>query len=117
MGAYSDLIMKIDQRIYLRAARANVYGVLRDQGHEAATKAMGDVLDSMVGARTPYVEGGEVWTYFIAWEGLAVFTGERPTVKVKIQFKIDAAIYAQSVEIDATMLEPHNIPAMEVMWS
>lgn len=117
MGAYSELLMKIDQRVYLQAARADVYGVLLERGHEAATKAMIDVLNSMIGARAPYVEGGEVWSLFISWEGLAVFTGERPTVKVKIQFKVDAAIYTQSVELDARMLRPHNIPVMEVMWS
>jgi len=114
MGAYAELIMRIDQRVYLQAAKADVYGVLRDQGHEAATKAMGEVLNSMIGARAPYVKGGEVWSLFIAWAGLAVFTGERPTIKVKIQFRVDAAIYTQSVELDALMLEPHNIPAM---WS
>ncbi len=117
MGAHAELQMQIDQRVYLKAARADVYGTLRDRGHEEATRAMSAVLDSMIGSRDPYSEGCDVWSLFISWEGLAIFMGENPTVKVKILFRVDAATYSKTVELDARMLEPHNIPAMEIMWS
>lgn len=115
MNGYAGLQAMIDWGICLKAAHADIFGTLRDRGHEEATVAMGSILNSMIGSRARYAEDVNIWTLFVAWDSLTIFSGERPTVKVRVTFKIDHAVYTKTVEIDARMLEPHNIPAMEVM--
>ncbi len=109
--------MGLEHRLYLAAATADLYGTLEERGHKAATRAMVDVLNSMIGSRSLVFEGGDLWTYFLSWENLAVFTGERPSVKVTIRYSVEHAIWKRTFELEALVLRPHNIPAMEVMWS
>lgn len=94
-----------------------MYGVLEKEGHDACTRAMADVLNSMLGSRVLLVEGGISSYTVVGWENLAVFTGESPSVKVTVRYTVDHAEWKRTVNVDARMLTPDNIPAMEVIWS
>lgn len=109
--------MRIEHRLYLASAKADVYGVLEERGHKAATRAMVDVLNSMIGSRSLVFDGGDLWSYFLSWENLAILTGERPSVMVTVRYSVEHATWKRIVELDARTLRPPNIPAMEVMWS
>lgn len=107
-----DGLSAIDRHVYFAAAREDVYGTLMRSGHREATRVMSGVLNSIIGCHISLVG---VW--IVGWEELSILTGKKPTVGVKIHFKAEAAMYSTTISIDARMLTPCNIPAMEVLWT
>ena len=115
--------MLIGERIYLEAARADVAGVLRERGHEAATACAVSVMNSLIGSFVSPVEGASEGTVVLSWQDLAVFSGPRPSMSVLVYFRVmqstlsQGATYSRKIELDVSAMFPENLAALEVMMA
>ncbi len=115
--------MLLDERIYVAAAKADVAGVLRERGHEAATAYIAAMMDSLIGCFVSPVDGASEQTVVLSWQDLAVFSGPHPRMSVLVHFRMmqspisQSATYSRTLDLDVSAMFPENLAAMEVMMA